>query len=57
MGTTLEEPPIEWEPASRAVVSDDGQTTRLTGAVAAVTLSPVALAGKLIEAAGSRLSR
>jgi hypothetical protein len=50
--------------ATQAVVSDDGEAIRLAlyggdGAVAAVTLAPVcaiALAGKLIEAALSRLS-
>jgi hypothetical protein len=59
----LDEAPTEWEPASRAVVSDDGRTVRLTlcaetGAVAAVELDPtraVALAGELIEAALVRL--
>ncbi|HEY1430111.1 MAG TPA: hypothetical protein VGF39_00530 [Stellaceae bacterium] len=47
------------------MVSDDGQTVRLTlhaetGAVAAVELDPIraiTLAGKLIGAAASRLSR
>jgi hypothetical protein len=59
----LEEAPTEWEPTSRAVVSDDGQTTRLplhaeTGAVAAVELDPIraiALAGKLIDVALAKL--
>jgi hypothetical protein len=62
----LEEAPTEWQPASRAVVSDDGQTTiRMTlyaetGAVAAVELDPIraiTLAGKLIEAVLPRLSK
>jgi hypothetical protein len=60
----LDEAPTEWEPASRAVVSDGGQTVRLTlcaetGAVVAVELDPtraVALAGELIEAALARLN-
>jgi hypothetical protein len=60
---TLDEAPTAWEPASRAVVSDDGQTIRLTlyaeiGAVAAAELDPIraiTLAGKLIEAALPRL--
>jgi hypothetical protein len=47
MLAALDEPSAEWEPASRAVVSDDGQTTRLTlyaedGLVAAVELDPSA---------------
>jgi len=60
----LDEAPTEWEPASRAVVSDDGQAIRLTlyredGKAASVELSPaaaVALAGRLIEAALPRLN-
>jgi hypothetical protein len=61
----LDEALTEWEPASRAMVTDDGQTTiRMTlydetGAVAAVELSPVravGIAAELIEAALSRLS-
>ena len=60
----LDEAPTEWEPASRAVVSDDSQTIRLTlyaetGVVAAVELDPIraiTLAGKLIDAALPRLN-
>jgi hypothetical protein len=56
--------PIEAETAARAVVSDDGRAIRLTlyaeaAAVAAVALSPeraIALAGRLLDAAGLRLS-
>jgi hypothetical protein len=52
------------EPAGRAVVSDDGETIRLTlygdeGVGASMTLAPVraiALAGELIAAALLRLS-
>jgi hypothetical protein len=59
----LEEAPTEGEPASRAVVSDDGRTVRLTlfaetGAVAAVELDPIRairLASKLIDAALPKL--
>ena len=55
---------VEAAPACRAVVSDDGTEIRLTlysdaGAVASVVLDTaraVALAGRLIEAALSRLS-
>jgi hypothetical protein len=60
-----DEAPTEWEPASRAVVSDNDQTIRLTlyaktGAVAAAELDPIraiTLAGRPIEGAGSRPSR
>jgi hypothetical protein len=61
----FEEAPTEWEPASRSVVSDDGQTIRLTlyaetGTIAAVDLDPIraiTLAGKLIDGALPRLSK
>lgn len=61
----LEEEPTAWPPASRAVVTDDGQTTiRMTlyaetGAVASVVLDAiraVAGAGELLDAAVSRPS-
>ncbi|HKM73915.1 MAG TPA: hypothetical protein VJX94_28275 [Stellaceae bacterium] len=59
----LEEAPAEWEPASRAVVSDDGQAVRLTlyaeiGAIAAMDLDPIraiGLAGKLIDGAAEAM--
>lgn len=60
----LDEATTGWEPASRAVVGDDGQTIRLTlyaetVAVAAAEIDPVhaiMLAGKLIEAALPKLA-
>jgi hypothetical protein len=60
----LDEEPTEWEPADRAVVSDDGQAIRAAlyredGKAASVELSPaaaVALAGKLLVAALPRPS-
>ena len=59
----LDEAPTKYQPASRAVVGDDGKTIRLTlyaetGAVALVELDPthaIALAGKLIDAALPKL--
>jgi hypothetical protein len=60
----LDEVAAEYEPASHAVVSDDGQTMRLmlhaeTGAVVAVELDPIraiTLARELIEAALPKLA-
>jgi hypothetical protein len=61
----IDEAPADAEPASRAVVSDDGKVIRLTlyvetGAVAAVELDPIraiTLAAELIDAALLRLNR
>jgi hypothetical protein len=58
-------PPVDAEPAARAVVSDDGIRTLLTlyredGAAAAVELNPehaVELARRLLEASSARLWR
>jgi hypothetical protein len=60
----LNSTPIEAGEAARAVVSDDGREIRLAlyaeaSAVAAVALSPeraIALAGRLLDAAGLRLA-
>jgi hypothetical protein len=60
----LDEAPPEAEPASRAAVSDDGDTIRLTlyaetGAVAAMELDPIRAimpAGELIDAALASLA-
>jgi hypothetical protein len=60
----LDEVPADAEPASRAVVSDDGQSIRLalhtdTGVIAAVELDPIraiSLAGELIDAALPKLA-
>jgi hypothetical protein len=60
----LDEVPADAEPASRAVVSDDGKVIRLTlygetGAVASVEIDPIraiAVAAELIDAALPRLT-
>jgi hypothetical protein len=59
----LDKIPIEVDRAERAVVSDDGRAIRPTlykaGAVATGEISPahsVALAGRLLDAAGTRLA-
>jgi hypothetical protein len=59
----LDEPPADVEPAGRAMVSDDGQTIRMTlyaetGTIAAVNLDPIraiTLASKLIDVALAKL--